>query len=99
MDDPTYLLGKVAALESALDVAMSTHPEPAVLVAALSAAMSSYIPAPRPRDVRSFAEGWMAIVTPLLTDEACRRETVPTHRLSAAVLRRPRCRSPSRIDR
>lgn len=71
MDDRTYLLGKVAALESALDAAMSTHPEPARLNAALAQAMSSYTPERCPRDVRAFAEGWMAIVTPLLTEQAC----------------------------
>ena len=71
MDDRTYLLGKVAALQSALDAAISTHPEPARLNAALAQAMSSYLPEYRLRDVRAFAEGWMAIVTPLLTDQAC----------------------------
>jgi hypothetical protein len=75
VDDCTYLLGKLAALESALEVAISTHPEPETLVAALAEAMSSYTPERRPRDVRSFAEGWMAIVTPLLTDQACHSQT------------------------
>lgn len=70
MDEHTYLLGKLAALESALEAAISTHPEPVALVAALAEAMSSYTPEQRPRDVRSFAEGWMAIVTPLLTEQA-----------------------------
>ena len=70
MDDRTYLLGKLAALESALEAAISTHPEPEALVAALAEAMSSYTPERRPRDVSSFAEGWMAIVTPLLTEQA-----------------------------
>lgn len=72
MDDRTYLLGKVAALESALQAAIATHPEPARLGAALAQAMSSYTPERCPRDLRSFAEGWMAIVTPLLTEQACR---------------------------
>ena len=70
MDDHTYLLGKLAALESALEAAISTHPEPAALVAALSRAMSSYTPEEWPSDARSFAEGWMTVVTPLLTDQA-----------------------------
>lgn len=70
MDDHTYLLGKLAALESALEAAISTHPEPAALVAALSRAMSSYTPDEWPSDVRSFAEGWMTVVTPLLTEQA-----------------------------
>lgn len=72
MEDRTYLLGKLAALESALEAAISTHPEPAALVAALAEAMSRYTPEQRPRNVRSFAEGWMAIVTPLLTEQASR---------------------------
>lgn len=75
MDDRTYLLGKLAALESALEAAISTHPEPAILAAALSEAMASYMPERRPQDIRSFAEGWMAIVTPLLTDQATQAET------------------------
>jgi hypothetical protein len=68
MEDRTYLLGKLAALESALDAAMATHPDPAALIAALADAMCRYTPACRPQDESSFAEGWMAIVTPLLTD-------------------------------
>jgi hypothetical protein len=72
MEDRTYLLGKLAALESALEAAISTHPEPAAWVAALAEAMSRYTPEQRPRNIRSFAEGWMAIVTPLLTEQASR---------------------------
>lgn len=90
MDDRTYLLGKLAALESALEAAISTHPEPAALVAALAQAMSSYTPERCPRDVRSFAEGWMAIVTPLLTDQAshshaCARIGLPAPSVAAAT--------------
>jgi hypothetical protein len=70
MDDRTYLLGKLAALESALEAAISTHPEPRVLAAALCEAMARYAPARRPPDIRAFAEGWLAIVTPLLTTQA-----------------------------
>lgn len=72
MEDQTYLLGKLAALESALEAAIATHPDPAALIAALAEAMCRYTPACRPQDESSFAEGWMAIVTPLLTDQACR---------------------------
>jgi hypothetical protein len=72
MEDQTYLLGKLAALESALDAAIATHPDPAALIAGLAEAMCRYTPACRPQDESSFAEGWMAIVTPLLTDQACR---------------------------
>ncbi|SEM98281.1 hypothetical protein SAMN02800694_2374 [Luteibacter sp. UNCMF331Sha3.1] len=72
MDDPTYLQGKLAALEAALDVAIATHPAPDALVEALCAAMSRYVPDRRPRDERSFAEGWMAVVTPLLAERATR---------------------------
>ncbi|MGE7136248.1 hypothetical protein ACQKIE_01290 [Luteibacter sp. NPDC031894] len=75
MDDHTYLLGKLAALESALEAAISTHPEPDALIAALSRAMSDYKPETCPSDVRSFAEGWMAVVTPLLTEQASDAET------------------------
>ncbi|WP_063573694.1 MULTISPECIES: hypothetical protein [Luteibacter] len=76
MEDTTYLLGKLAALESALDAAMATHPDPPALIAALAEAMCRYTPACRPQDESSFAEGWMAVVTPLLTDQAC-HETSP----------------------
>ncbi|QWT20990.1 hypothetical protein KPL74_03015 [Bacillus sp. NP157] len=69
MDDRTYLLGKLAALESALEAAISTHPEPAALAVALCEAMASYHPTRRPSDIQAFAEGWMAIVTPLLSGE------------------------------
>ncbi|HVI55623.1 MAG TPA: hypothetical protein VM621_11330 [Luteibacter sp.] len=72
MEDRPYLLGKLAALESALDAAIATHPDRAALVAALADAMCRYTPAYRPQNESSFAEGWMAIVTPLLTDQACR---------------------------
>jgi hypothetical protein len=72
MEDQTYLLGKLAALESALEAAIATHPDPAALIAALAEAMCRYTPACRPQDESSFAEGWMAIVTPLLTDQASR---------------------------
>jgi hypothetical protein len=72
MEDTTYLLGKLAALESALDAAFATHPDPAALIAALAEAMCRYTPACRPQDESSFAEGWMAVLTPLLTDQACR---------------------------
>jgi len=71
MEDRTYLLGKLAALESALDAAFATHPDPSALIAALAEAMCRYTPACRPQDESSFAEGWMAVVTPLLTDQAC----------------------------
>ncbi len=80
MDDHPYLLGKLAALESALEAAISTHPEPVAPAAALSEAMSRYTPESRPRDVRSFAEGWMAIVTPLLTEQACASRCAATVR-------------------
>lgn len=69
MEDTTYLLGKLAALESALDAAFATHPDPSALIAALAEAMCRYTPACRPQDESSFAEGWMAVVTPLLTDQ------------------------------
>jgi hypothetical protein len=72
MEDRTYLLGKLAALESALDAAIVTHPDRAALIAALAEAMCRYTPACRPQDESSFAEGWMAVVTPLLTEQACR---------------------------
>ena len=90
MDDHTYLLGNLAALESALEAAVSTHPEPATLIAALAKAMASYTPERRPRDVSSFAEGWMAIVTPLLTDQAshsqtCARIGLPARSVAAAA--------------
>jgi hypothetical protein len=42
--------------------------------------MSRYTPESRPRDVRSFAEGWMAIVTPLLTEQACASRCAATVR-------------------
>ena len=71
MEDQPYLLGKLAALESALDAAFATHPDRAALIAALAEAMCRYTPPCRPQDESSFAEGWMAIVTPLLTDQAC----------------------------
>jgi hypothetical protein len=72
MDDRTYLLGKVAALEAALDAAITAHPEPSRVVSAVARAMATYLPERCPRDRSSFAEGWMAIITPLLTDQACR---------------------------
>lgn len=71
MEDRTYLLGKLAALESALDAAIATHPDRPALIAAMAEAMCRYTPACRPQDESSFAEGWMAVVTPLLTDQAC----------------------------
>ncbi|WP_331645507.1 hypothetical protein [Luteibacter sp.] len=67
MDDRTYLLGKLAALESALEAAISTHPEPRVLTLAVCEAMARQAPAHHAPDIRAFAEGWLAIVTPLLT--------------------------------
>jgi len=70
MDDPTYLQGKLAALEAALDVAIATHPAPDTLTEALCAAMSRYVPERRPHDVSTFAEGWMAVITPLLAERA-----------------------------
>jgi hypothetical protein len=75
MEDTTYLLGKLAALESALEAAMATHPDPPALIAAMAEAMCRYTPACRPQDESSFAEGWMAVVTPLLTDQACHTAT------------------------
>ncbi|MGY3231782.1 hypothetical protein ACVWWJ_003266 [Luteibacter sp. HA06] len=71
MEDRPYLLGKLAALESALEAAMATHPDPPALIAAMAEAMCRYTPACQPQDESSFAEGWMAVVTPLLTDQAC----------------------------
>ncbi len=71
MEDRTYLLGKLAALESALDAAIATHPDRSALIAAMAEAMCRYTPACRPQAESSFAEGWMAVVTPLLTDQAC----------------------------
>src|SRR6187402_684346 len=71
MEDQPYLLGKLAALESALGAAIATHPDPSALIAGLAEAMCRYTPACPPEDESSFAEGWMAIVTPLLTDLAC----------------------------
>ena len=70
MEDQPYLLGKLAALESALDAAFATHPDRAALITALAEAMCRYTPPCRLQDESSFAEGWMAIVTPLLTDQA-----------------------------
>jgi hypothetical protein len=66
MDDRTYLLGKLAALESALEAAIRAHPEPSVLTLALCEAMARQTPPRQAHDVRAYAEGWLAIVTPLL---------------------------------
>lgn len=77
MEDQPYLLGKLAALESALEAAIATHPEPAVLARALCEAMSRYKPVRRPRDTRAFAEGWLAIVVPLLADGPGQTERLP----------------------
>lgn len=78
MDDRTYLLGKIAALECALATAMATHPAPAPLAVALCMAMGN---APHVRhglDMRAYTEGWLAVVTPLLTTAACdARGTAP----------------------
>jgi hypothetical protein len=77
MDDRTFLLGKLAALESALEAAISTHPEPGALTLALCEAMARQRPAGHIPDVRGFAEGWLTIVTPLLTSQANARRTGP----------------------
>ncbi|MGN6482145.1 hypothetical protein [Luteibacter sp.] len=66
MDDRTYLLGKLAALEIALEAAISAHPEPRVLTLALCQAMARPAPSHLATDLRAFTEGWLAIVTPLL---------------------------------
>lgn len=70
MDDRTYLLGKLAALESALETAISAHPEPRALTLALCTAMARQAPGGGAQDLRGFADGWLAIVTPLLTTHA-----------------------------
>lgn len=70
MDDRTYLLGKLAALESALEAAISAHPEPGVLTLALCHAMARQAPPRDAQDVRGFADGWLDIVTPLLASHA-----------------------------
>jgi hypothetical protein len=81
MDDRTFLLGKLAALESALEAAISTHPEPGMLTLALCEAMARHPSAGHAPDVRAFAEGWLAIVTPLLTAQAitARPATITSH--------------------
>ncbi|TCV97278.1 hypothetical protein EC912_101278 [Luteibacter rhizovicinus] len=95
MEDRTYLLGKVAALEAALKAAMATHPEPEALIEAVSLAMTAYTPDSDPVDIRSFAEGWMAIVTPLLTDQALRDSYLDPPERPLPVRRpSPRSRSP-----
>lgn len=77
MDDRPFLLGKLAALESALEAAISSHPEPGVLTLALCEAMARRRPSSHITDVRGFAEGWLAIVTPLLTSHANARRAGP----------------------
>jgi hypothetical protein len=77
MDDRPFLLGKLAALESALEAAISSHPEPGMLTLALCEAMARRQPSGDIPDVRGFAEGWLAIVTPLLTSHANARRAGP----------------------
>jgi hypothetical protein len=72
MDDRTYLLGKLAALECALEAAMATHPAPGALAVALCKAMANTPPARCGLDLRAYSEGWLAVVTPLLTSVASR---------------------------
>ncbi|UPG91662.1 hypothetical protein L2Y96_07820 [Luteibacter aegosomaticola] len=78
MDDRTYLLGKLAALESALEAAISAHPEPGVLTLALCQAMARQAPAAQALDVGAYAEGWLAVVTPLLISRVKMRPSTPS---------------------
>lgn len=79
MDDRTYLLGKLAALESALEAAISAHPEPRTLTLALCSAMARGTPVRQAHDIRAYTEGWLAVVTPLLTSHMKSRSDAQRH--------------------
>ena len=66
MDDRTYLLGKLAALEFALEAAISSHPAPGHLLVAFCERMAGPPPGTDKPEIQGYAEGWLAIVTPLL---------------------------------
>ncbi|KJV36198.1 hypothetical protein [Luteibacter yeojuensis] len=72
MDDRTYLLGKLAALECALEAAIATHPAPGALTLALCKAMANTGDVRRGADFRAYADGWLAVVSPLLGAAAAR---------------------------
>jgi hypothetical protein len=77
MDDRPYLLGKLAALESALEAAISAHPEPSVLTLALCRAMARLAPTDQALDIEAYTEGWLAVVTPLLISRVKTRPSEP----------------------
>ncbi|MBB3226973.1 hypothetical protein FHW69_001574 [Luteibacter sp. Sphag1AF] len=72
MEDSPYLRGSLAAAQSALELALATHPHPETVIQAVSEAMTTYRPDDDLGDVRAFAEGWMAVLVPLLTEQALR---------------------------